>query len=130
MTIGYDDGDDFAAAFDVSNQVYHDLVPVLCSYLEEDRHRIRQAIIFGSAIPLVMFISWEAVALGLTGEQIDGDPIQVGRATCAVFVRWFEYVLVARALADPIVLQWRVRTSFQPLFHSSHFDIIHQLHNQ
>lgn len=87
-----------------SSQVYHDLVPVLCSYLEEDRHRIRQAIVFGSAIPLVMFISWEAVALGLTSGQVDGDPIQVCRATSAAFVQCCQVCVAAtRALADSVL---------------------------
>lgn len=45
--------------------VYHDLVPVIVSYLGGDRGRVRQAIVFGSLLPLGMFLAWEAVALGL-----------------------------------------------------------------
>lgn len=45
--------------------VYHDLVPVICAFLGGDRRAIRTAIVFGSLIPLCMFLSWEAVALSL-----------------------------------------------------------------
>lgn len=45
--------------------VYHDLVPVICTYLRNDRDQVKTAIVFGSIIPLAMFLSWEAVALGL-----------------------------------------------------------------
>ena len=47
--------------------VYHDLVPVICSYLAGDMDKIRRAIVLGSTAPLVMFLSWDAVALGLGG---------------------------------------------------------------
>ncbi|KAL4427144.1 hypothetical protein ABPG77_001148 [Micractinium sp. CCAP 211/92] len=45
--------------------VYHDLVPVIVSYLGGDRRAIRSAIVLGSLVPLSMFLSWEAVALSL-----------------------------------------------------------------
>lgn len=45
--------------------VYHDLVPVIVSYLGGDRRAIRSAIVLGSLVPLTMFLSWEAVALSL-----------------------------------------------------------------
>ncbi|KAL4459158.1 hypothetical protein ABPG75_014023 [Micractinium tetrahymenae] len=45
--------------------VYHDLVPVIVSYLRGDRRAIRTAIVLGSLVPLTMFLSWEAVALSL-----------------------------------------------------------------
>lgn len=45
--------------------VYHDLVPLICSYLGGDRKLVRSAVVLGSLIPLFMFLSWEAVALSL-----------------------------------------------------------------
>jgi tyrosine-specific transport protein len=45
--------------------VYHDLVPLICSYLGGDRKLVRSALVLGSLVPLFMFLSWEAVALSL-----------------------------------------------------------------
>lgn len=69
--------------------VYHDLVPVICSMLGGDRGSVRSAIVLGSLIPLAMFGSWEAVALGISHSPTPGindammhsvpnmDPLQV-----------------------------------------------------
>lgn len=43
---------------------YHNTVPYLCAYLEGDRSKIRAAVVFGSALPLAMFLLWNAVILG------------------------------------------------------------------
>eukprot|EP00889_Picochlorum_renovo_P005402 jgi/Picre1/32432/NNA_007778.t1 len=48
--------------------VYHDLIPLICSYLGGDRKRTQQALVFGSLVPLAMFISWEAVTLSFFKE--------------------------------------------------------------
>ena len=50
--------------------VYHDLVPVICSYLGGDRKLVRSALILGSLVPLGMFLSWEAVALSLVPQGL------------------------------------------------------------
>ncbi len=60
-------------------------MPVVCAQLGGDRRRIRTALLAGSALPLAMFVSWDAVMLALTGVialpvsssdrlQLDGDP--------------------------------------------------------
>jgi tyrosine-specific transport protein len=43
--------------------VYHDLVPYLCSYLGRDRGAVTRALAAGSALPLALFVAWEAAAL-------------------------------------------------------------------
>ena len=40
------------------------VVPVVATDLEGDLPRIRTAIVLGTAIPLVMFLVWDAVILG------------------------------------------------------------------
>jgi amino acid permease len=50
--------------------VYHDLVGVICTYLRNDVKMVRSAIFLGSLIPLVMFLSWEAVSLSLLPPNI------------------------------------------------------------
>lgn len=43
---------------------YHNIVPVVVTQLERDVKKIRKSIIIGSAIPLIMFLAWNAVILG------------------------------------------------------------------
>lgn len=44
---------------------YHNLVPSLSSYLYYDVKKLRLAILIGSAIPLFIYLLWEALILGL-----------------------------------------------------------------
>ncbi|KAJ0978930.1 hypothetical protein J5N97_014404 [Dioscorea zingiberensis] len=44
--------------------VYQNVVPVLCTNLEGDLSKVRTAIVLGTAIPLVLFLIWDAVILG------------------------------------------------------------------
>lgn len=68
---------------------YHNVVPVVVTQLEGDIPKIRRSIIIGSAIPLIMFLAWNAVILGsVSPEVLDNnsqpssifDPLQVLRA--------------------------------------------------
>ncbi|MGD1908581.1 MAG: amino acid permease [Leptolyngbyaceae cyanobacterium] len=49
--------------------VYQNVVPVVTTRLEGDVRKIRQAIVLGSLIPLLMFLGWNAAILG--NGQID-----------------------------------------------------------
>ncbi len=49
---------------------YHNIVPVIAVQLEGDARKIRQSIIIGSAIPLLMFLVWNAVILGSVSPDI------------------------------------------------------------
>lgn len=44
---------------------YHNLVPSIAAYLHYDRKAIVSAIVLGSLIPLIVYILWEALTLGL-----------------------------------------------------------------
>jgi tyrosine-specific transport protein len=64
---------------------YHNIVPVVVTQLEGDSRKIRQSIIIGSAIPLVMFLAWNAVILGSVSPEMaqtyhNFDPLQILRA--------------------------------------------------
>lgn len=68
---------------------YHNIVPVVVTQLEGDTRKIRQSIIIGSGIPLIMFLLWNAVILGsvssdmIHNASIDTtvfDPLQILRA--------------------------------------------------
>ncbi len=49
--------------------VFHSVVPVITTQLEGDRQQIRQAIVGGSALPLLMFLVWNTVILGSAGPE-------------------------------------------------------------
>lgn len=44
---------------------YHNLVPTLTHYLDKDARKLRKAILVGSALPLLVYIIWEAVIIGV-----------------------------------------------------------------
>ncbi|YAF96810.1 MAG: amino acid permease [Nodularia sp. CChRGM 3473] len=64
---------------------YHNVVPVVVTQLEGDIPKIRQSIIVGSLIPLIMFLAWNAVILGsVSADMVESaaifDPLQILRA--------------------------------------------------
>ena len=78
--------------------VYHDLVPVVCSYLAGDVRKIRRAVILGSVAPLLMFLSWDAVALGCHASDA-GDPLAAlmasGDGAASLIVGGFSFCAIA-----------------------------------
>lgn len=61
--------------------VYQNVVPVVCTSLEGDLKRIRSAVVWGTFIPLVMFLVWDAVVLGsLSGITQSEDPLAALRS--------------------------------------------------
>jgi tyrosine-specific transport protein len=44
---------------------FHIIIPTLTSYLERDIPKLKKTILIGSAIPLVVYILWEILALGI-----------------------------------------------------------------
>ena len=57
--------------------VYHDLIPVVCAFLQGDMKQIRRAILIGSSIPLAMFLLWNTVALAMAGGDVTADPLSI-----------------------------------------------------
>ncbi|XP_042514198.1 tyrosine-specific transport protein-like isoform X1 [Macadamia integrifolia] len=69
--------------------VYQNVVPVLCTDLEGDLSKVRTAIVLGTAVPLVLFLVWDAVTLGTistleTGSDKILDPLQQLRSSSGV----------------------------------------------
>ncbi|XP_078445213.1 tryptophan/tyrosine permease isoform X2 [Wolffia australiana] len=64
--------------------VYQNVVPVLCTNLEGDLSKVRTSIIFGTAIPLILFLVWDAVILGsiphVPNADIISDPLEYLRS--------------------------------------------------
>ncbi|CAN1145431.1 Tyrosine-specific transport system [Linum perenne] len=65
--------------------VYQNVVPVLCTNLEGNLSKVRTAIVLGTAIPLGLFLVWDAVILGsISGQETANaiiDPLQQLRST-------------------------------------------------
>ena len=49
--------------------VYHNVVPTVVNQLEGDRSKITKAILFGTSVPTLMFVAWNAVVLGNVGPE-------------------------------------------------------------
>lgn len=87
--------------------VYHDLIPLICSYLGGDKGKIRQALVFGSLVPLCMFISWEGVSLSFFANHQSGipyhghvDPVNIlisesGNPLLGLLVQGFSFTAIA-----------------------------------
>lgn len=57
---------------------FQNLVPSLVGYLDRDVKKIRTSIILGSIIPLIIYLIWEAIVLGLISQEAVGlDGIQM-----------------------------------------------------
>lgn len=87
--------------------VYHNIVGTIATSLEGDVGKIRQAILLGTAVPLLMFLAWDAAVLGSSGEELllqagtaaGADPLAALRATggslVAPLIDAFSFLAVA-----------------------------------
>ncbi|WCE32235.1 aromatic amino acid transport family protein [Vibrio sp. SCSIO 43137] len=48
---------------------FHGSIPAIVNYLEGDTRSLKKAIIIGSAIPLVIYLFWQIVTLGVVSQQ-------------------------------------------------------------
>lgn len=67
--------------------VYHNVVPTVVNQLEGDRSKITKAILFGTSVPTLMFLLWNAVVLGNVGMDVGAagvvDPVALLQASAA-----------------------------------------------
>ncbi|KAJ4979735.1 hypothetical protein NE237_010515 [Protea cynaroides] len=83
--------------------VYQNVVPVICTDLEGDLSKVRTAIVLGTAIPLVLFLVWDAVTLGTistleTGSDKILDPLEQLRSSSGVvgpIIEVFSFLAIA-----------------------------------
>lgn len=68
--------------------VYHNVVPTVVNQLEGDRSKITKAIVYGTSVPTLMFLAWNAVVLSNVG-ALDGsaastiDPVAILQASAS-----------------------------------------------
>ncbi|CAM3899019.1 Tyrosine-specific transport protein [Vibrio aerogenes CECT 7868] len=48
---------------------FHGSIPAIVNYLDGDTRALKKAIIFGSAIPLIIYIFWQVVTLGVISQE-------------------------------------------------------------
>mmetsp|Transcript_7746 Transcript_7746/g.34402 ORF Transcript_7746/g.34402 Transcript_7746/m.34402 type:complete len:269 (-) Transcript_7746:3165-3971(-) len=66
----------------VLSLVFHNIVPSVVSQLDGDLKKTRTAINVGSAIPLTMFLLWNAAILGTTDASVAAfDPVEALRSS-------------------------------------------------
>mmetsp|Transcript_34651 Transcript_34651/g.81707 ORF Transcript_34651/g.81707 Transcript_34651/m.81707 type:complete len:588 (-) Transcript_34651:254-2017(-) len=67
--------------------VYHNVVPTVVNQLEGDRSKITKAILYGTSVPTIMFLLWNAVVLSNVGmDGSDGgvtDPVALLQSAAA-----------------------------------------------
>ena len=49
---------------------FHGSIPAIVNYLDGDTRSLRKAIVFGSAIPLIIYLFWQVVTLGVVSQQV------------------------------------------------------------
>ncbi len=67
--------------------VYHNVVPTVVNQLEGDRSKITKAILYGTSVPTLMFLLWNAVVLGNVGMDAGAggvvDPVALLQASAS-----------------------------------------------
>ncbi|KAI3901487.1 hypothetical protein MKW92_007474 [Papaver armeniacum] len=88
--------------------VYHDLLPVICAYLDGDLARIRASFIIGSLVPVFTLLVWDAVTLGLSAHtDLVVDPVElltrVQWSVISVMVETFSLLAVGTSLIGTLL---------------------------
>ncbi|CAI7839254.1 unnamed protein product [Closterium sp. NIES-53] len=65
--------------------VFHDLIPVICTYLDANLGKIRAAIVIGSAAPLTMFVVWDTIALSISPSSLTSAAAAAAAAPAGAF---------------------------------------------
>lgn len=70
---------------------YHNIIPTMTNYLKNDRKRMIQMIIWGGSIPLLVYILWEWLILGIVPAQSFQDSL-----TFAAILSFIKQPLISR----------------------------------
>lgn len=88
---------------------FHIIIPTLATYLKRDVRALRYALLFGSIIPLIVYIVWELLALGIiplegpsgiiAGYRRGADGVQllngvIGNGAIAMVARFFSFFAI------------------------------------
>ncbi len=57
---------------------FHNIIPSLCTYLKRDRRSLRQAIFWGSLLPLIVYIIWQWLIIGAVPLEVTLQALKEG----------------------------------------------------
>lgn len=85
---------------------FHGSIPAIVNYLDGDTPALRKAIILGSAIPLIIYVFWQLVTLGVVSqnELVDNSGLSALISTLAVKVHHSNLSNVIGIFADLALL--------------------------
>lgn len=66
---------------------YHNIIPSLCTYLNRDKKALKYAIWIGTAVPLVVYIVWQWIVLGVVSESVLIETAALGLPASEALVR-------------------------------------------
>ena len=76
---------------------FHIIIPSLSTYLERDAKRLRTVIVIGSLIPLVIYLIWEFLVLGILPLEILNKGYQAGANSAQLLADYLEHSFLASA---------------------------------
>ena len=57
---------------------YHNLIPSLATYFKRDESALKKTILFGSLLPLAMYLLWQALILGIVPRERFAEALDAG----------------------------------------------------
>jgi tyrosine-specific transport protein len=60
---------------------YHNMIPSLCRYLKGDEKRLQSVLLLGTAIPLICYIFWQLIILGIVPPENWKQIVQEGKSS-------------------------------------------------
>lgn len=86
---------------------YHIIIPSLTTYMNHDKKHLRWTLIIGSIFPLLIYILWQVIILGIV--PLEGDP--------SLVEAWKQGLSVTQPLAEIVQNKWiRVGAHFFSFF--------------
>ncbi len=64
---------------------FHNVIPSLCTYLKRDKRSLRFAVFWGSFLPLIVYIVWQWLVIGVIPQEALAKTLEEGTAITAAF---------------------------------------------
>lgn len=74
---------------------FHIIIPSLSTYLERDVKRLRNVIVIGSLIPLIIYLVWEMLTLGIIPLELLAKGFKNGDNSAQILADYLEHSLLA-----------------------------------
>ena len=64
---------------------FHNVIPSLCTYLKRDRRALRLSVFWGSVLPLIIYIVWQWLIIGVIPKEVIADTMKTGTSVVSAF---------------------------------------------